>query len=93
MDGFEDNSGVIILAATNIPEQLDSALLRSGRFDRRVEVALPDQSGRLSILNIHSQNKPFASDVNLEELAAQTVGMSGADLKNILNEAAILSAR
>ena len=65
MDGFEDNSGVIVLAATNIPEQLDPALLRAGRFDRRVEVALPDQNGRLSILNVHGRNKPFAADVDL----------------------------
>ncbi|NMB48136.1 ATP-dependent zinc metalloprotease FtsH [Candidatus Kuenenbacteria bacterium] len=93
MDGFEPNEGVIVLAATNRPDVLDPALLRPGRFDRRVTVDLPDLKDREDILKIHAQGKPLASDVNLNTLAARTPGFSGADLANLLNEAAILAAK
>jgi cell division protease FtsH len=93
MDGFEANVGVIILAATNRPEVLDRALLRPGRFDRQVLVDAPDLEGRLAILKIHVRNKPLAPDVNLRRIAQQTPGFSGADLANLVNEAALLSAR
>lgn len=93
MDGFEGNSGVIVLAATNIPEVLDKALLRPGRFDRQVTVSLPDAKGRTKILGVHARGKPLSSDVDLSEIAKRCLGMSGADLQNVLNEAAILSAR
>lgn len=93
MDGFDGNTGIIVMAATNIPDVLDKALLRPGRFDRRINVAMPDVYGRHSILKVHAQNKPMAADVNLDEIAKQTIGMSGADLQNLLNEAAIFSAR
>ena len=93
MDGFEGNSGIIIIAATNRADVLDSALLRPGRFDRQVMVDVPDIKGRLSILKVHSRNKKLADDVSLEAIARRTPGFSGADLANLLNEAAILTAR
>ncbi len=93
MDGFGANEGVIILAATNRPDILDPALLRPGRFDRRVYVGLPDIKGREQILKVHSKGKPLGSDVRLEELAKSTPGFTGADLENLLNEAALLAAR
>jgi cell division protease FtsH len=93
MDGFEPNTGVIILAATNRPEVLDRALLRPGRFDRQVVVDAPDLDGREAILKVHSRNKHLAPDVDLRRIAAATAGLSGADLANLLNEAALLAAR
>jgi cell division protease FtsH len=93
MDGFEGNSGIIIIAATNRPDVLDSALMRPGRFDRQVSVDAPDIKGRLSILKVHSRNKKLAEDVSLEAVARRTPGFTGADLANLLNEAAILTAR
>jgi cell division protease FtsH len=93
MDGFEGNSGIIIIAATNRPDVLDSALMRPGRFDRQVTVDAPDIKGRLSILKVHSRNKKLAEGVSLEAIARRTPGFTGADLANLLNEAAILTAR
>ena len=93
MDGFGVNEGVIILAATNRPDILDPALLRPGRFDRRVFVGFPDIKGREAILKVHSKGKPLGSDVRLDELAKSTPGFTGADLENLLNEAALLAAR
>ncbi|MFM7732831.1 MAG: ATP-dependent metallopeptidase FtsH/Yme1/Tma family protein, partial [Cyanobium sp.] len=93
MDGFEGNSGIIIIAATNRPDVLDSALMRPGRFDRQVTVDAPDIKGLLSILKVHSRNKKLADDVSLEMIARRTPGFTGADLANLLNEAAILTAR
>ena len=93
MDGFEGNSGIIIIAATNRADVLDSALMRPGRFDRQVMVDVPDIKGRLSILQVHARNKTLADDVSLETIARRTPGFSGADLANLLNEAAILTAR
>jgi cell division protease FtsH len=93
MDGFGVNEGVIILAATNRPDILDPALLRPGRFDRRVFVGLPDIKGREQILKVHAKGKPLGSDVKLAELAKSTPGFTGADLENLLNEAALLAAR
>jgi cell division protease FtsH len=93
MDGFEANTGVIILAATNRPEILDRALLRPGRFDRQIVVDAPDLDGREAILKVHARNKKLAADVDLRRLAAATAGFSGADLANVLNEAALLAAR
>lgn len=93
MDGFGINEGVIILAATNRPDILDPALLRPGRFDRRVFVGLPDIKGREAILRVHSKGKPLSADVRLDELAKSTPGFTGADLENLLNEAALLAAR
>jgi cell division protease FtsH len=93
MDGFEANAGVIILAATNRPEVLDRALLRPGRFDRQIVVDAPDFDGREEILKVHARGKKLAADVDLRRLAAATAGMSGADLANVLNEAALLTAR
>jgi len=93
MDGFDTNVNVIVLAATNRPDILDPALLRPGRFDRRVVLDLPDVLGRIGILKVHTKNKPMALSVNLETLARQTAGFSGADLANLVNEAAILAAR
>lgn len=92
MDGFGDNSGIIIIAATNRPDVLDPALLRPGRFDRQVVVNIPDLKGREAILEVHSKNKPLAADVDLEEISRATVGYSGANLENLMNEAAILAA-
>lgn len=93
MDGFEPNQNVIVMAATNRPDILDSALLRPGRFDRRITVDLPGLKDRVEILKIHSRNKPLAEDVDIEEVARGTPGFSGADLENLLNEGAILAAR
>jgi cell division protease FtsH len=93
MDGFSPNDNVIIIAATNRPELLDPALTRPGRFDRRVLLDLPDIQGRKAIIKIHMKGKPFAKELNVESLAKRTVGFSGADLENMLNEAAILAAR
>ena len=93
MDGFDTNTSVIVLAATNRPDILDPALLRPGRFDRRIILDKPDIQGRTAILKIHATGKPLAKKVNLEEVAKQTVGFSGADLANLVNEAAILAAR
>ena len=93
MDGFGTNEGIIIIAATNRPDILDPALLRPGRFDRQVVVNYPDQKGREAILKVHSKNKPLAESVSIETVAKTTYGFTGADLENLLNEAAILSAR
>jgi cell division protease FtsH len=93
LDGFEANENVIVMAATNRPDVLDSALLRPGRFDRRITVDLPNLKDRVEILKIHARNKPFSDDVDLEEVARGTPGFSGADLENLLNEAALLAAR
>ncbi|OCR01749.1 cell division protein FtsH [Oscillatoriales cyanobacterium USR001] len=93
MDGFEGNNGVIIIAATNRPDVLDTALLRPGRFDRQVMVDLPSYKGRLGILQVHARNKKLDMEVSLETIARRTPGFSGADLSNLLNEAAILTAR
>jgi cell division protease FtsH len=93
MDGFSGREGIIVLAATNQPEVLDKALLRPGRFDRRVVVNLPDRAGREAILKVHTRAIPLAGDASLTELAAATPGFSGADLKNLANEAALLAAR
>ncbi|QNI73541.1 ATP-dependent zinc metalloprotease FtsH [Synechococcus sp. NOUM97013] len=93
MDGFEGNSGIIIIAATNRPDVLDSALMRPGRFDRQVTVDAPDIKGRLSILEVHARNKKLAPELSLDSIARRTPGFTGADLANLLNEAAILTAR
>lgn len=93
MDGMTDNAGIVVIAATNRPDVLDPALLRSGRFDRRVTVSLPDIKGREAILQVHARNKKLASDVSLANLAKRTPGFSGADLANVLNEGAILAVR
>ncbi len=93
MDGFEGNTGIIIIAATNRPDVLDAALLRPGRFDRQVVVDRPDYAGRLEILNVHARGKTLSKDVDLEKIARRTPGFTGADLSNLLNEAAILAAR
>ena len=93
MDGFGENEGIIIIAATNRPDVLDPALLRPGRFDRQVQVALPDVKGREEILEVHAKNKTFAKSVKLANIASRTVGFSGADLENLLNEAALLAVR
>ena len=93
MDGFEQNQGVVVISATNRPDVLDSALLRPGRFDRRVVVDLPDMQDRVDILGVHAIGKPFTKEVELKRVAERTPGFSGADLANLLNEAAILTAR
>ncbi|MGM9948053.1 ATP-dependent zinc metalloprotease FtsH [Floccifex sp.] len=93
MDGMSDNTGIVVIAATNRPDVLDPALLRSGRFDRQITVNLPDVKGRKEILAVHARNKKLAADVNLENLAKRTPGFSGADLANVLNEGAILAVR
>jgi cell division protease FtsH len=93
MDGFEGNTGIIIIAATNRPDVLDQALLRPGRFDRQVIVDAPDLKGRVSILEVHARNKKLASNISIEGIARRTPGFTGADLANLLNEAAILTAR
>ena len=93
MDGMTDNAGIVVIAATNRPDVLDPALLRSGRFDRRVTVSLPDIKGREAILHVNARNKKLASDVSLANLAKRTPGFSGADLANVLNEGAILAVR
>jgi cell division protease FtsH len=93
MDGFSGREGIIVLAATNQPDVLDRALLRPGRFDRRVVVNLPDKAGREAILQVHTRKVPLAPDVDLSNIASTTPGLSGADLKNLVNEAALLAAR
>jgi cell division protease FtsH len=93
MDGFQGNSGVIVLAATNRPDVLDSALLRPGRFDRQVTVDRPDVQGRIKILQVHSKGKQLSADVDFDKIARRTPGFTGADLQNLMNEAAILAAR
>ena len=93
MDGFEGNTGIIIVAATNRPDVLDAALMRPGRFDRQVVVDRPDYAGRLQILNVHARGKTLSKDVDLDKVARRTPGYTGADLSNLLNEAAILAAR
>ena len=93
MDGFEANVGIVVLAATNRPEVLDQALLRPGRFDRQVVVDAPDLDGRTAILQLHQRGKPIATDVDLRKIAQETPGFSGADLANVMNEAALLAAR
>ena len=93
MDGFADNAGIIVIAATNRDDVLDPALLRAGRFDRKITVDLPDKEGREAILKVHARNKVISSDVDFAKIAKRTVGFSGADLANILNEAAILAVR
>lgn len=93
MDGFSSHEAIIVLGATNRPDVLDPALLRPGRFDRHVVLELPDRSDRLAILKVHSRNVPLADDVNLEQVSAGTPGFSGADIKNLINEAAMLAAR
>jgi cell division protease FtsH len=93
MDGFQPNESVIVIAATNRPDVLDSALLRPGRFDRHVTVDRPTWQGRLEILKVHTRNKPLADDVNLEEIARKMIGMTGADLRNLANEAALIACR
>ena len=93
MDGFGENEGVIIVAATNRPDILDPALLRPGRFDRQITVGRPDVKGREAVLKVHARNKPFDDTVNLKALAQRTPGFSGADLENLLNEAALVAAR
>ncbi len=89
MDGFGENQGVIVIAATNRPDILDPALLRPGRFDRQVTVSYPDIDGREAILKVHAKRKPLGPDVDLRSIASQTVGFTGADLENLLNEAAL----
>lgn len=93
MDGFDSRGGIILIAATNRPDILDPALLRPGRFDRQIPVSAPDMRGRRAILAVHSKGKPLGADVDLDGLAKRTVGMSGADLANVINEAALLTAR
>lgn len=93
MDGFGENEGIIVMAATNRADILDPAILRPGRFDRRVYVGVPDVRGREEVLKVHAKNKPLAEDVNLEEIARTTAGFTGADLENLLNESAIVAAR
>jgi cell division protease FtsH len=93
MDGFDSRGGIILIAATNRPDILDPALLRPGRFDRQIPVSAPDLRGRKAILGVHSKGKPLAQDVDMDGLAKRTVGFSGADLENVVNEAALLTAR
>jgi cell division protease FtsH len=93
MDGFTGSEGVVVLAATNRPDVLDPALLRPGRFDRQIVVHAPDHKGRAAILRVHTRNVPLADDVNLDDIAASTPGMTGADLANLVNEAALAAAR
>ena len=93
MDGFGENQGVIVIAATNRPDILDPALLRPGRFDRQVTVSYPDIDGREAILKVHAKRKPLGPDVDLRSIASQTVGFTGADLENLLNEAALFGGK
>ena len=93
MDGFGVNEGIIVMAATNRVDILDPAILRPGRFDRKVAVGTPDMGGREEILKVHAKNKPLGDDVNLQQLAQTTAGFTGADLENLLNEAAIIAAK
>src|SRR5207245_4704339 len=93
MDGFDPKTGVVLIAATNRPDILDPALLRPGRFDRQIVVDRPDLRGREAILKVHAKGKPFAPDVDLDVIARRTPGFTGADLANVINEAALLTAR
>ncbi|HSX39279.1 MAG TPA: ATP-dependent zinc metalloprotease FtsH [Candidatus Saccharimonadales bacterium] len=93
MDGFDERTDVIVVAATNRPDMLDPALIRAGRFDRKISIPLPDKTDRAEIIKIHMRGKPFAENVQIEKIARKTVGFSGADIENMLNEAAILAAR
>merc|ERR1711988_845914 len=93
MDGFQGNTGVIVIAATNRADVLDQALVRPGRFDRRVPVDLPDVKGRLAILKVHAKGKPLSEEMDLDIIAKRTTGFSGASLANLMNEAAIVAAR
>lgn len=93
MDGFSSEETIIVLAATNRPEMLDKALLRPGRFDRQITIPVPDLKGRLEILKIHARDKKISDDVNLESIAEDTAGFTGAELENILNEAAIVATK
>jgi cell division protease FtsH len=93
MDGFDSSSGVVLLAATNRPETLDKALLRPGRFDRRIPAELPDLKGREAILKVHAKNIKIASDIDYNAIARATSGASGADLANIINESALLAVK
>src|SRR4029077_8043488 len=93
MDGFQPNESVVVIAATNRPDVLDSALVRPGRFDRHVTIDRPTWQGRMDILKVHTRNKPLADDVNLESIARKMIGMTGADLRNLANEAALLATR
>ena len=93
LDGIEDNQGIVVIAATNRPDVLDPALLRPGRFDRQITVSLPDKKGRRAILDVHARNKKLGEGIDLDSLAARTPGFSGADLENVLNEAAIMAVR
>src|SRR5699024_2870415 len=92
-DGFETNEGIIMIAATNRTDILDPALLRPGRFDRQIPVTQPDVGGREAVLKVHARNKPLAESVDLKTIAMRTPGFSGADLENLLNEAALVTAR
>lgn len=92
MSGFHDNQGIVVIGATNRMDTLDEALLRPGRFDRQIEIGLPDVNSREKILRLHTKNKPLSEDVDLKALAKSTVGFSGAMLENLLNEAAITAA-
>ena len=93
MDGFGANEGIIIIAATNRPDILDPALLRPGRFDRQITVDRPDVNGREAVLKVHARNKPLDENINLRAIVTRTPGFSGADLENLLNEAALVAAR
>jgi cell division protease FtsH len=93
MDGFGDNAGVIVMAATNRPDVLDPALLRPGRFDRQITMTVPDVKARTEILKVHARNKKISPKVNLDDISKRTPGFTGADLENLLNEAALLAAR
>src|SRR5699024_1950183 len=93
MDGFDSNEGIIMIAATNRPDILDPALLRPGRFDRQITVNRPDVKGREAVLKVHAKDKPLGEDVDLKTIAMRTPGFSGADLANLLNEAALITAR
>ena len=93
MDGFDQDTNVIIMAATNRADVLDKALLRPGRFDRKVTIHLPNLEDRIKILEVHSREKPLAKEINFRDIASKTVGFSGADLGNLINEAAIITAR
>jgi len=93
MDGFSPHESVVVMAATNRPDVLDPALIRPGRFDRRVTLELPQKRARKEILKVHTRNVPLSDDVDLELIASRTAGLSGADIKNLVNEAALLAAR
>src|SRR5438874_10392223 len=93
MDGFQPNEAVIVMAATNRPDVLDAALLRPGRFDRHVTIDRPTWQGRMAILKVHTRNKPLADEINLESIAREMIGMTGADLRNLANEAALIASR